>query len=292
MAASSPSQVQCSDCDDLDFDAAANVFRHLSSRHNHPVESHDLLCVLRVGGRLHEAVRNAVTQVCTRQADQEELFFVVPFSNLREVLQGIGDKLKDLCIEDSLPGQEMQDCFPWLRVLASNRAMLRKLDISLVADVPLEEVVLSAVHCRVASISVFGNHRQQIPTPFSGLRELHLGNLEVNAFDMWRALGPTLEALSVREMAAEVYKDTLGHIQTFCRKLTSMEIAFIKDRWQPHADFSCLTEFNFSMCCFWIGMEVLLMRNLKKSLRFVPMFAAMVPAQRWILFLCQQWPDA
>lgn len=226
----------------LGADAAANAFRHLSDRPNHPcwphwVECHDLLSALRARGFLLEAARNAVTQVCTQRTIWEDFFFEVPLPYLREILLAIGNKLKVLHIANSDPTQDVEECRPWMRALGASGIVLRELDISSVADALLEEAILWAVLGQVECLSVPGCHVQKIANHFAGLRDLVLSSVpERDTTGVWRARGPTLESLSIRGMMADIYKDTLGSIQTFCRRLTSFEIDFVEDLWEPHVE--------------------------------------------------------
>lgn len=60
--------------------------------------------------------------------------------------------------------------------------------------------------------------------------------MDVDAKEMWQGLGPTLDTLSIRGIGTEVYKKTMGDIQTFCRRLTSANIGFLHGTWEAHAE--------------------------------------------------------
>lgn len=159
-----------------------NIFRHISSRPYHPrwsicVTSHDFLSLLRLGGCLLESTRNVVTHVRTVRSFHDKcLCFVVPFDNLNDVLALVGGKLKVLQINPSHPPDDTQQYVPWIGALASNGAMLRKLNIIDLGNFALGEEILSAVHGHV-------QHTQRISTCFSELQELYLS-------DRWRTVFP------------------------------------------------------------------------------------------------------
>lgn len=177
-----------------------------------------------------------MTQVCTRNKIKKDFYFMVTLSDLAEVLHAVGDSLTALHIENSYTVHEREHCQMWLRELPFNGANLRKLDIIDLGNFALEEAILSAVSGRVQCLAVSGNHAECITNHFIGLQELHLGVLEVNSKDMWQALGTTLESLSIRRVASSIYKDTMRDIQTFFRKLSSVEIGFVEGLWDPHAE--------------------------------------------------------
>lgn len=160
---------------------------------------------------------------------------MVPFSDLGEGLHAIGGKLTVLHSDSSYPGGNVEMSNPWIRALATNGAVLRKLHISFPWNVPLEEHILSAVPGRVQCLVIRGKRTQLITANCIGLQELDLLELAVDAEDMWRAVGPTLESLSIGRVAASIYPKTMGDIQTFCLKLTSVEIDFLEGHWEELA---------------------------------------------------------
>lgn len=112
--------------------------------------------------------------------------------------------------------------------------MLCKLDIYL-SNFALENTILSTLRGRVQCLSPLAPHPHLIAAHFTELQELHLEVLKVDAKDMWMALGPTLESLSIRIVMPDVYKGTVRNIQTFCRKLSSVDIGFSGGLWEGHA---------------------------------------------------------
>lgn len=163
------------------------------------------------------------------------MFFFVPFGDLEEELQMLGDELKVLQISGNHPPQDVEQSQLWIGALARNGAMLYKRDImDLYANAPLADAILSAVHGQVRCLSVGGEHTQRITAHCVRLHELHLSVLEVDAKQMWIALGPTLRFLSIVTVIPDVYKKMMRNIHDFCRKLISVEIVFEKDCWEGH----------------------------------------------------------
>lgn len=177
----------------LDGEAVENVVRHLSSKANHSQWSRFVSCrVLVSSSRLGDRFRGASLAVLEKLDTGSSIYSKdgcdVPLSELRDVLHAVEDKLKELHISRYYKMKRKQ-CSPWIQVLASNGATLRKLEIDDLQNRQLERDILLTVRGRVESLRVWGFHTELIGSHFVGLRELYLESTpKEDTKQMWGAL--------------------------------------------------------------------------------------------------------
>lgn len=220
----------------LDGCEAAKIFQYLSAKPHQPrwwpcyIATQDILNAFRCGGIIRDAAVTAQAQVELLESHQAHAVsaaaFIFEHHHLSEVLTQVGGRLKELFVTSTHTAAEDEMLFrPWVNALASHCTGLQRLDISNLTNAPLEEAILSSSRS-VQDLAVNPAHAPLIGSRFAGLRRLLLTAPPQDAEEMWRAVGSSLELVSIghEHDPAYVDRETIRNIQSHCRKLSSLRL--------------------------------------------------------------------